>query len=64
MKKPNGDLRVCQNFIAQNAIADREHIDIPNIRDVVNSTMGMNWFTVIDLKDAFYSIELKEEHKC
>ncbi len=50
VRKPDGKLRICQNFIALNAITEREHIDIPNIREIVNSTIGKKFFTVIDLR--------------
>ncbi len=63
VEKPNGDLRICQNFIALNAITEDDPQDIPNMRDIINSTQGCKYFTVIDLKDAFYSIELEEKDK-
>lgn len=30
------------------------------MRDVINATDGSNWFTIIDLKEAYYYIEIEE----
>lgn len=36
---------------------------IGNIRDLTTSVQGSKWFTMVDLKERFYHIEIEEEDK-
>lgn len=63
LENPNGSIRLVLNFIALNDLCEKDAYELRNIRGVINDTQGHNYFTVIDLKDGFYSIEINEEDK-
>jgi hypothetical protein len=46
-----------------NDLVDKDPYGIPNIRDVVRATQGSKWFTVLDLKEGFYHIEIEDADK-
>ena len=48
------------NLVALNDLVEKDPGGLPNIRDVVRATVGSKWFTVIDLKEGFYHIEIEE----
>ena len=41
----------------------KDPYEIPNIREVLRATQGSKWFTVFDLKEGFYHVEISEEDK-
>ena len=49
--------------MALNDLVVKDPYEIPNIRDVLRATQGSKWFTVLDLKEGFYHIEIREEDK-
>lgn len=61
--KPNGEIRLVSNFMALNDLVEKDPYELKGIRDVINATQGNAYFTVIDLKEGFYSIEIEEEDK-
>ncbi len=63
IEKPNGDVRLVSNFIALNDLVKKDPYELVNIRDVIRATQGSKYFTVVDLKEAFYHIEIEEEDK-
>jgi hypothetical protein len=63
LQKPNGEIRLVLNFMALNDLCEKDPYELKNIREIINETHGYNYFTVLDLKDAFYSIEIEENHK-
>lgn len=63
IEKPNGDIRLVSNFIALNDLVEKDPYELRNIREIINSTQGANYLTVLDLKEGFYNIEIEEEDK-
>lgn len=63
LEKPNGDVRVVSNFMALNDLVEKDPYELANIRDVIRETEGARWFSVINLKEGFYHIEIEEEDK-
>lgn len=63
IEKENGEVRMVLNLILLNNLVRKEYYEAKTVRDVVRSTNGSSWFTVIDLKEAFYSIEIEEKDK-
>ena len=63
IQKPNGAIRLVSNFMALNDLCEKDPYELRNIREVINDTQGNEFFTVIDLKEGFYSIEIAEEDK-
>lgn len=62
-EKINGDIRLVVNMMALNDLVRKDVYTIQSIKDVLRATYGSKWFSVVDLKDEFYSIEILEEHK-
>ncbi len=63
VEKPNKDIRICQNLILLNNITIKNGQEIPRMKNIINYTEGSKIFKLIDLKEAFYSIEINENHK-
>lgn len=63
LRKPNGKIRLVSNLIALNDIVEKDCYKLARIRDVVRSTQGSDWFTVFDLKEGFYHVEIEESEK-
>ena len=49
--------------MALNDKVEKDEYTLPNIERIIESTQNSKWFTVIDLKEAFYHIKIKEEHR-
>lgn len=63
IENPNDDIRLVSNFMALNDLCEKNQYELKKIRDVIRSTRGNEYFTVLDLKDGFYSIEIEEADK-
>ena len=51
------------NLIALNSLVQKDPLMLRNMKEVLESVCGSKWFSVIDLQDAFYSIEIEEQDK-
>ncbi|OQN95116.1 hypothetical protein B0A48_18806, partial [Cryoendolithus antarcticus] len=58
--KPNGKLRLVQDYRKLNDITIKNRYPLPSIEESQDRLIGANWFTKIDLRDAFYSIRMAE----
>ncbi|MGL5709167.1 MAG: reverse transcriptase family protein, partial [Aeromonas sp.] len=63
LQKPNGSIRLVSNFMALNDLCEKDPYELKTINEVINATQGYNFFTVLDLKEGFYSIEIVEADK-
>lgn len=65
VEKPNKTVRICLNPVDLNNAIKREHYQIPSPEEIISELEGKNVFSVLDLKDSFYQIELNEaSSKC
>lgn len=60
-EKNNGNLRICLDPKFLNQAIKRERSYIPTRDDIKSNLVGMKYFTVMDMKEAFYHIELDDE---
>lgn len=60
-EKKNGDLRICIDPKALNENIKREHYALPTCEEVIQRLNGRSVFTVIDMKQGFWQVELDEE---
>lgn len=60
VRKKTGDLRLCVDYRGLNAITKRNRYPLPHIDDLLDRTQGCKLFTVIDLKNAFNLIRIRE----
>lgn len=63
LRKPNGTIRLVSNLMALNDIVEKDAYELARIRDVTRATQGSKVFTVVDLKESFYHIEIAEQDK-
>ena len=63
LRKPNGTIRLVSNLMSLNDLVEKDEYKLANIRDIIRYTQGSKYFSVIDLKEEFYSIETEEENK-
>lgn len=58
VEKPNGDMRLCLDPKPLNECIQREHYIIPTVEDLVSRLSGKSVFTVIDMKNGFWQLQL------
>jgi hypothetical protein len=58
--KKNGKMRIVTDYRRLNEITIKDRYPLPNISELHDRLNGAKWFTKIDLRDAFYSIRIKE----
>ncbi|KAF9760811.1 Retrovirus-related Pol polyprotein from transposon opus, partial [Nosema granulosis] len=63
LEKPNGDVRLVSNLMALNELVEKDPYALPLIKDIIRAAQGSKVFTVIDLKEGFYHVEIEEHHK-
>lgn len=61
-KKESGKLRFVANMTAINDRVNNQPINLPCIQDVLNSLGRSRYFSVLDIKDAFHQLPVKEGH--
>ena len=60
IKWKTGDLRLCVDYRGLNAITKKNWYPLPLTHDLIDRVQGCDKFTVIDLKNAFNLIRIKE----
>ena len=61
IRKPNGKLRLVNNFIKLNEKTVKDHYDMKNANEIIYRVAGASYISVIDLVKFFYQIELPPE---
>lgn len=61
LEKPNDGIRLVCNLMALNDLVEKDPYELRNIREIIQMTQGSRWFTVLDLKEGFYHIEIEED---
>ena len=59
--KKTGDVRVLTDFRELNKCLKRKPYPIPKIKDLLQTLMGFQWATALDLSQGYYHIPLDEE---
>lgn len=60
VRKKNGQLRLCVDYRALNAITKKNRYPLPLIQDLLDRVQGCTVFTLIDLKNAFNLIRIRD----
>ncbi|KAF7691512.1 Retrovirus-related Pol polyprotein from transposon 17.6 [Cucumispora dikerogammari] len=63
IEKPNGGVRLVSNLMALYDLVKEDSYEIQNMREAIGATAVHEWFSVLDLKVAFYYIETVEKDK-
>lgn len=61
VRKSNGKLRVCLDSRRINAITKKDSYPMRDMKGIFHRLQSASYFSVIDLKDAYFQIPLKEE---
>ena len=62
-KKESNEIRMCLDFRQLNKNTVRPAFPIPNINEMLDSLHGSQYFSSIDLGNAYYQVELEDESK-
>lgn len=60
VKKKTGELRLCVDYRGLNSITKKNRYPIPLVDDLLDSVRGCTVFTVLDLKNAFNLIRIRD----
>lgn len=63
VKKPNGKIRYCIDAKGLNAVTKRDAYPLPNLNRILSRLSHTRFLSAIDLSDAFWQIELREEDR-
>ncbi|KRH94222.1 KRAB-A domain-containing protein [Pseudoloma neurophilia] len=63
-RKKTGKLRFCLDLRRLNDLVDLDEFVLPNITEVIRSLGNQKIFSIIDLKDGFWQVPLREEDRC
>lgn len=61
--KPDGTVRICTNLIALNDLVEKESYPTPIMNDLIEKVQGSQIFSLIDLKDGYFQVEISEEDR-
>ena len=57
--KKDGGLRLCVDYRGLNAVTIKNRYPLPLITEIMDRVTGANYFSKIDLKDAYYRLRIK-----
>ena len=60
VEKKDGSIRLCLDTKELNKAIMREHYSVPTFDDVLPQLSGKKFFSIIDMKDGFWHVELDE----
>lgn len=58
--KADGTLRLCVDYRGLNRITIKNRYPLPLISEILDRIQGAQWFTKLDIKDAYYRIRIRE----
>ncbi|KAI5149341.1 hypothetical protein ENBRE01_0846 [Enteropsectra breve] len=61
--KPDGSVRICTNLIMLNKLVISDPYSIPLMPDIIEKMQGARYFTLIDLKDGYFQIPIREQDR-
>ena len=63
IRKPNGQIRFCIDFRKLNSKTKRYAYALPRINEMFDSLYGARWFSSLDIKSAYWQVEVEEADK-
>lgn len=63
VRKKNGQVRLCIDYRRLNLQTIKDAYNLPKLEDTFSALNGSQWFSVLDLKSAYYQIEVEEADK-
>ena len=63
IRKPNGQIRFLIDFSKLNSKTKRHAYAMPRINEMLDSLYGARWFSSLDIKSAYWQVEVEEADK-
>lgn len=63
VRKKDGKIRFCIDFRRLNSMTVSDSYSIPRVDEILDTLKGNVWFSELDLKSAFWQVQMKEEDK-
>ena len=63
IRKPNGKIRFCIDFRKLNSRTKKDAYALPRISEMFDSLHGARWFSCLDIKSAYWQVEVEEADK-
>lgn len=63
IEKKNNDVRIYVDMRQANRAIVRERFSLPIIKEILDKVKGSQWFSTLDIKDAYHQIELEEKSR-
>ena len=63
IRKLNGKIRFCIDFRKLNSRTKKDAYALPRISEMFDSLHGAKWFSCLDIKSAYWQVEVEEENK-
>jgi len=60
IKKKDGKLQLCVDYRELNDITKKDRYPLPLIGEALDRLQGANFFTKLDIKDAYHNIRIRE----
>jgi len=60
VKKKDGKLRLCADYRALNEVTKKVQHPLPLISEALDRLVGAKYFTMLDIKDAYHNIRIRE----
>jgi len=60
-KKDTDSIRICMDFRQLNQVSERQAFPMPNMEELMDKLHGTQYFSTIDLGNAYYQVELEKE---
>lgn len=63
LEKPDGSVRLVSNLMCLNDLTEKDSYTIPEMKRIVEATVGSNYISIFDLREGYYQVEIAEEHR-
>ena len=61
--KKDGSTRFCIDYRKVNDVTRKDAYPIPRVDDTLDTLAGSTWFSMLDLKNGYWQVEVAEEHR-